>query len=177
MMKLSQYTLETERLILRHFLVDDAKFMHRWASDKEVTKYLLWYPHTNIKQTEAFIKSVIDKSETHPYDWIIVEKSSGIPIGSIGIAKIDEHSHKCEVGYCLAKAYWQKGFASEALSAVLSFMLNTEGFKEVYATHDIDNPNSGKVMQKSGMTYYNTDKIYNPIKDEYITVHFYKIQK
>lgn len=169
--------LDTPRLTLRPFNKKDAKHMYKWTSDEKVTKFLLWYAHTSIKQTKAFIASVIAKARINPYDWMIVEKITALPIGSIGIDKINEQKRTCEVGYCLAKDYWGKGYMPEALIAVLSFLLHVGGFNEVFATHDIDNISSGKVMQKSGMVYYDTDKIYNEIKNEYVTVHCYKITK
>lgn len=68
----------------------------------------------------------------------------------------DQESQSCEMGYILGKKFWGKGFMTEAVIAVLDFLLNEVGFKEIKATYVSLNPASGKVMEKAGMQYVET---------------------
>lgn len=61
-----------------------------------------------------------------------------------------------EIGYCLGRAYWGRGIMPEALCAVLDFMFDEAGFNRIAACHDVGNPKSGRVMEKSGMKYEGT---------------------
>lgn len=151
-------TLETERLILRRFTPDDAEAMFQnWVNDAEVTKYLTWQPHGSIEVTRKISLSDIAKYEdlSH-YQWAIVSKTLNEPIGGINVVKIDEMCNCLEVAYRIGKAWWNQGYASEALSSVINFLFLQVGANRIAAAHDTRNTNSGKVMQKCGMRYEGT---------------------
>lgn len=155
-------TIETERLILRRFYLKDAKFMfYNWANDREVTKYLSWQPHKNVKDSRRRIcllkRSYMRKNY---YDWAIVLKETDEPIGSISVVDIDERSQKVHIGYCIGKKYWRKGITSEALSVLMDFFFDEVGANRIEAMHDKENVNSGKVMTKCGMKYEGTLREY-----------------
>ena len=57
-----------------------------------------------------------------------------------------------EIGYCIGRKWWKQGITSEALERVMRFLFDEVGVNRVEARHDVNNPNSGKVMQKCGMT-------------------------
>jgi ribosomal-protein-alanine N-acetyltransferase len=145
--------LETERLILRRFTVDDAGAMwDNWASDDEVTKFLGWPTHDNAgvsrKVLEDWEKSY--KNDNF-YNWAVELKSIGEPIGSMGAISWNEDIKMCEIGYCIGKKWWRNGYTSEALAAVIKFFFKEVGVNRIEARHDPQNPNSGKVMAKCGM--------------------------
>ena len=79
--------LETPRLILRKFTMDDAQAMYEnWASDPEVTKFLTWPPHGSLEVTEQVLKSWVDGyAQDDFYQWAIVLKELGEPIGTISV--------------------------------------------------------------------------------------------
>lgn len=71
--------LETDRLILRKFKIEDAEAMYNgWATDKECNKYLTWDIHKNIDQTKEILKSWINEYENGSYNWIVELKSTNI---------------------------------------------------------------------------------------------------
>ena len=150
-------TIETERLILRKFTIEDAPAMYaNWASDPEVTKYLTWQPHRSLTDTRAILSlwlSEYDKADY--YQWAIELKGVGI-IGSIAVVNIHEGVEEAELGYCIGRAYWGKGIMPEAVKAVIDFLFDKVGFRRVMAKHDVANPNSGRVMEKAGMKYEGT---------------------
>ncbi|HEY8392736.1 MAG TPA: GNAT family protein [Capillibacterium sp.] len=59
----------------------------------------------------------------------------------------------CEIGYCLSKRYWNQGIMTEALKAVIAYLIKEVGFKRVQAVHQVENPASGRVMIKAGMKH------------------------
>lgn len=147
--------LETERLILRPTAITDAKQVYNnWASDPEVTKYLFWQPHTGIEVTKNVLFDWDKKYESPDfYHWGIVRKEGGQIIGAGGALGIDEKHYSTELGYCMGRAYWGKGYMTEAVTAVIAYLFNNVGLNRIAAGHDIDNIASGRVMQKCGMTF------------------------
>ena len=78
--------IETERLILRPFTLDDAEEVYRnWTSDPEVARYMSWSTHENVEVTKAWLAIVVQNitSDTD-YDWVFVRKSDNTLIGSGG---------------------------------------------------------------------------------------------
>jgi len=151
--------LETERLILRPFVSSDAQAMFdNWASDPEVTKFLTWPTHTDVDVTRRIIDLWAKVGECDPssYNWCIALRDTDEPIGSIAVVAQDEFTSTLEIGYCLSRRFWGQGLVPEAARAVLNLLLNVVGASVVTAKHDLNNPNSGRVMQKCGMIYQRT---------------------
>jgi len=143
----------TERLRLRRYDISDAGNMFKnYSSDARVTKFLSWKPYENVKDVENYLAAVVDKyAFPNVYHWAI--ETNGEIIGSISVMSVDEKNHNCEIGYCIGHDYWSKGITSETLSAVMTFLFNEVGMHRIFAKHDVENPASGKVMQKCSMTY------------------------
>ena len=151
--------IETDRLILRRYTIEDADAMYKnWASDSEVTKFLTWQPHPSVDVSRSIIEDWLKKySDEKYYQWAIVLKDNGNePIGGISVVHMNEDISMVHIGYCLGRAWWRRGIMSEALKAVTNFMFDTVEVNRVEARHDPRNPNSGKVMQKCGMKYEGT---------------------
>jgi ribosomal-protein-alanine N-acetyltransferase len=148
-------TIETERLILRRFELADADaIFNNWANDDEVTKYMRWETHKNIEETKNVVSSWIENyNSPECYHWGLSIKSTGQLIGSIGAGAIDKNDNKCEIGYCIGREFWSMGFTTEAVKAVIHFLMFDVGLNRVEAYHSVNNPASGKVMQKTGMTF------------------------
>jgi len=153
MKHLGTQTLTTERLILRPFTLEDAPAMYRnWASDPEVTRYLTWPVHASEDVSRAILSEWIPQyAKPDRYEWAIVLKELGEPIGSMGVVKVDEAIQAGHMGYCIGKRWWRQGITSEALAAVIRFLFEDVGVNRVEARHDPRNPNSGRVMAHCGM--------------------------
>lgn len=151
-------TLETERLLLRPFVWEDREAMYRnWESDPEVTKYLTWQHYTSLETVGPVLQKWLDSyAKPDFYQWAIVLKALGEPIGTISVVSCDSRLSRPEIGYCIGKAWWRQGYTSEALRAVIDFLIGEVGANRVEARHDPRNPNSGAVMRKCGMTYEGT---------------------
>lgn len=148
--------LETQRLMLRRFTVEDASAVYQnWASDPDVTKYLTWPTHQNEKETASILEDWVSRyCETAYYQWAIVPKDNcDKPIGRIAVVSLDDRVDRATVGYCIGQNWWHQGITSEALAAVIDYLLHEVGMRRVDAYHDPRNPHSGNVMQKCGMQY------------------------
>ena len=150
--------LETDRLVLRPFTAKDAVPMFRnWAGDPMVTRYLTWPNHSDISVTAKVIESWIKQyRDSNYYQWAIELKSIAEPIGSISGVKIDESDRSVEIGYCIGQSWWGQGLVAEAVRALMAFFFELVGIQHVKACHHPDNPNSGRVMQKCGLSYDGT---------------------
>ena len=123
--------LETERLLLRRYVREDAAAIYKnWASDPQVTKFLMWH--------------------------IVLKSHGAAPIGDIAVVHMDENISMVHIGYCIGKDWWHQGITSEALQAVMDFLFDVVHVNRIESRHDPKNPNSGKVMQKCGMKYEGT---------------------
>jgi ribosomal-protein-alanine N-acetyltransferase len=142
--------IETERLLLRKILPEDAEMVYKWMSDPEVCKYECWTPHPNTRFTRGYIIEVMGGYRSDKtYHWGI--QLGDELIGSVCAVNVDDHSHKALLGYAIAKSYWNKGYTTEAVKAVIRYMLLEVGLNRLEATHSVNNPASGRVMQKAGM--------------------------
>ncbi len=146
--------LETARLILRPFVPEDAEAMFRnWASDPEVTKFLTWPAHGSVdvsRETAALWASSYEKPDF--YQWAIVPREAGEPIGTPSVVRHNDDLAEAEIGYCIGRRWWHMGVTSEALRAVIRYLITEVGMNRVAARHDVANPNSGRVMASAGMT-------------------------
>ena len=148
-------TLETDRLILRKALMEDAEPMFQnWASDPEVTKYLTWPNYEKIDTAHTILNHWIGEyAKPDFYQWMIVLKELEEPIGSISVVRLNDSIAEAEIGYCIGKPWWHKGIMTEALSAVINYLFAEVGMNRISARHDTRNPHSGGVMRKCGMQY------------------------
>lgn len=146
--------IETERLILRRVTSEDAQAMYRnWASDPEVTKYLTWPTYTDPEDARSILKIwEKDYEKADFYLWAIVPGDLGEPIGTISVVEMNESAQWLEIGYCIGRNWWHRGYVSEALKALIAFFFEEVGVGRIQARHDPRNIHSGAVMRKCGMT-------------------------
>ena len=153
---LGTLSLETDRLILRRFTLEDAPAMFRnWAGDPAVTEYLTWPTHPDEHVTAFVIGNWVSRYDDPTcYEWALELKSLGEPIGSIAVVRAQENGpvSTAEIGYCMGRPWWGQGLMPEALRAVIAFLFDRVGYTRIEARHAADNPKSGRVMQKAGMT-------------------------
>jgi ribosomal-protein-alanine N-acetyltransferase len=142
--------IETERLTLRIPSLADAEAIFReYAQDPEVTRYLIWEPHRAINETLEFLSHCVSA-------W---QKESGFPNvitlegrdSAIGMIDIRPDGFKVEMGYVLGRAYWGKGYMTEAVRALVDWALSQEEIYRVWAICDVDNLASARVLEKAGM--------------------------
>lgn len=148
--------IETDRLVLRRFVREDANAVYKnWANDGEVAKFLTWQPHESVEVSRQVVDEWVKEYEDPSfYHWAIVLKENGNePIGGITVVHADEKVLMAHIGYCIGRNWWRKGIMTEALNAVIDYLFDNTGFCRIESMHDPNNPASGRVMQKCGMKY------------------------
>ena len=148
--------LTTQRLVLRPFRMEDAHNMFtNWASDPQVTRFLMWPTHTSMNVSQYVLNDWIPHyAEPDYYHWAITV--DGHAIGSIAVVDHDDRVGKAHIGYCIGRNWWHMGIMSEALQAVMDYLFDVVGYERLESGHDPRNPNSGAVMRKCGMKYEGT---------------------
>jgi ribosomal-protein-alanine N-acetyltransferase len=147
-----QPVIETERLVLRPFTLSDAKQLQLWVGDFEIADTTLNIPHPYPDgAAEEFISLRPAKySAGEAASFAITLKTDGLFIGSVGI-NVTKQLFRAELGYWIAKPYWNCGYATEATQAIVQFGLNTAGLHKIIAQYFSRNPASGRVLQKAGL--------------------------
>ena len=155
MLNVGSKIIETERLILRKIEIDDVLQVYdNWCSDKLVSKYVTWDSHETVEQTKEYIKYKVDLYEhNYRFDWVVCLKETNELIGEIDAVKTSVNYNLVELGYWFGSRFWNKGYATEALKAVIDYLKNVAKVEKITACHISTNPASGRVMQKAGMTY------------------------
>ena len=150
--------IETERLILRPFVMQDADAMYRnWASDPEVTKFLSWPTYKSVDTAHEILEVWTNQYDDKTfYQWAIELKELGQPIGSISVVNHDDNVEMAEIGFCIGKNWWGQGIMTEAFQAVIDFLFGVVGVQRIEAGHDPNNPASGAVQRKCGLKYEGT---------------------
>ncbi len=168
--------LTTSRLILRNMRMNDARDIYEYSCDPQVARHVLWEAHQNIHQTRAYIRYVLRQYRTGtPSSFCIALKETGKVIGTIGFMWVSSENRSAEVGYSLSRSYWNQGYMTEALAAVLRFGFETLNLNRIEAQHELDNPASGRVMEHVGMLREGTlrERLYN--KSRFVDVELYAI--
>lgn len=164
--------LETERLILRKFTEEDLEALFLILKDEQVNTFLPWYPMKDLEETKKFYEKRYAAKYGQPqaYAYAICLKSDNYPIGYINVDMEEHH----DFGYGLRKEFWHRGIVTEAGKAVIE-QVRKDGLPYITATHDINNPRSGSVMQACGMTYcYSFEEQWQP-KDFPVIFRMYQL--
>lgn len=166
--------IETERLILRKFREDDALLMYtNWATDPEVTKYLTWDPHPNIEMTRFIIsKWMKDYENNEGVRYCITVKGSDEPLGSIDIVNVENGVP--EIGYCISRKSWNKGYMTEACKAFIHHLFEL-GYTKACICAFADNIASNRVIEKCGLKFIK--QIEMKIKGKKTLVNYYLLEK
>ena len=146
-------TLQTERLLLRRFGIEDAEeFYRNVTSDSKVNKFLTWPVHKDVEETRELLTGWVERYENpERYCWAIVLKENEQLIGTIAAPTIKNRTETAEVTYCIGSAWWGLGIVTEALSEVIRYLFEEILVNRIEAGYDIKNPASGRVLEKVGM--------------------------
>ena len=168
-------TLETERLLLRPFAIEDAEAMFDgWASDDEVTKYLTWNTHRTVEETKWILSLWVKEYEKpERLNFAIVQKEDGQLIGGIDVVGYDNGVPV--IGYKLARMYWNRGYMTEACRRVLTYLFS-QGYEKVRIDAMVENIGSNRVIQKCGGILWKTEEEYVPQKNRTVSVNRYIVK-
>ena len=152
-------TLQTERLILRTFTLDDASEVQKLAGDRDVAKTTSVIPHPyEDGMAEEWINTHQAKFDNGTGIYLAItlndpqEQQDPILIGAISIV-IDIKDKIGELGYWVGKPYWNCGYCTEAAKVILTYAFDVLNLKSIHAFIFRRNPASGRVLEKIGMDY------------------------
>ncbi|MBQ7886976.1 MAG: GNAT family N-acetyltransferase [Clostridia bacterium] len=172
----SMPTLETKRLILRRITMRDAKDIFAYSRDAEVARHVLWSAQKDVSEAKDYCRFMMKRYRCdEPSSWGIIEKRTNQLVGTIGYMDHNEDNATVEVGYSLARWLWNGGCMTEALSRVIAYTFEAMDINRIEAQHELENPSSGRVMEKCGMTKEGVlrQRLYN--KGRYVDVALYAI--
>lgn len=146
--------LNTERLILRPFTVDDLDDFYEYAKNPNVGPNAGWKPHGNKEESLEILKGFIEKDEV----WAIVDNKTNKVIGSIGLHNDGKRENKNVkmLGYVLAECYWGNGLATEAAKRVIQYAFEVLELDLLSVYHYSFNKRSKRVIEKCGFHYEGT---------------------
>ena len=158
--------LTSPRLVLRPWCDADAPALYPLASDPEVGPRAGWPPHTSEQESLHIIRTVF----ANPTTWAVTLRADGTLIGAIGYGPSCDCSLPAlpgepTVGYWIGRAYWRQGYCTEALNELLRYCRTVIKPNAIWGDHFIDNPASGRVMEKCGFSdigeLCQSSKLYN----------------
>lgn len=164
--------IETERLNLRKFEEDDLPSVFKIFSDREVNRFLPWFPLRTMDDAKAFYEERFESRyrQGRAYHYAVCLKSDNVPIGYVNVGREESY----DFGYGLCREFWQQGIITEAGRAVIE-QLKKDGIPYITATHDINNPRSGRVMKRLGMKYqYSYEEQWQP-KNQTVVFRMYQL--
>ena len=154
------HPIETERLSLRQLQMEDVyEYYERLFGDGDVSRYMLFEPHQDMTESLASLERKLERyGEEGFYCWAITEKGEDSLIGLIELLRFEEIDNSCSFVYMLGCDYWNRGYGTEALKAVIRFAFEELEVGRVVADHISKNGASGAVMRKVGMQHLGTEE-------------------
>ncbi len=168
--------LVTPRLRLRKMTMRDAEDIYRYGRDPEVARHVLWDAYRSVGEARSYLRYMLRRYRNRePASWGIEYTADHTVIGTIGFMWVQEDNAAAEVGYSLARDYWNRGIMTEALKAVIDYGFGRMNLNRIEAQHETTNPASGAVMRKCGMQREGTlrSRLFN--KGHYVDVELYAI--
>jgi RimJ/RimL family protein N-acetyltransferase len=127
-----------------------------------------------------------ERAQKGEHQFAATDRITGSLIGGIGFHEVDKVNEHSEIGYWIARPYWNKGYGTEAAAAILEYGFKVMDLNRIHAVHFSNNPASGRIMQKIGMKYegrrrqhlkkwgeYVDLELYGILKSDYIAAHKY----
>ena len=150
-MERKDHIFETARLRVRPWNSSDSGALFKYASEPEVGERAGWPPHQSIEESLAVIRDIFSNGHT----WALELKETGEAIGCICYYSAAESNipigpEDAELGYWVAKPFWNQGLCTEALRGMVQYCFNKKGFLTLWSDFFVDNPASGRVMEKCG---------------------------
>lgn len=154
------HSIETEHLVMRRLQMEDVyEYYERLFGDADVSRYMLFDSHQDISESMESLRRKLDRyEEGNFYCWGVALKEEGESlIGLAELLRFEEETETCGFVYMLGCNYWNKGYGTELLKAVIGFAFEELEVKRILADHMTPNIASGRVMEKAGMKHMGTE--------------------
>jgi RimJ/RimL family protein N-acetyltransferase len=146
--------VETERLTLRWLTAEDAPFMLALLNEPSFLRFIGDRKVRTVDEARTYIqKGPAEMYERHGHGLYLTSlKAEGAPIGMCGLIKRDGLDD-VDIGFAFLPAFWGKGYAFEAASAVLAYGQTSLGLRRIVAITVPDNQSSIRLLEKIGLTF------------------------
>lgn len=166
--------LHTERLHLRKMKISDSPSLFKIWSDPEVTRFMNIDCFTDENQAKDMINLLDELSQDNKaIRFSIIETDSNEIIGSCGYDSLDFENAKAEIGFDIARAFWGRGYASEAIRSLLDNAFSALKLNRIEAQLEPENVNSIKVLQKLNFTFEGTLRQYERVDGKFKDLSIY----
>jgi len=164
-------TIETPRLTLRPFTLDDTKALYQILSVLDVLKYFPSSDPPDRERVQKLIQRQIDHWQEHGYGWWAVEPHADQQlIGWSGLQYLPD-TDEIEIGFLLSKPYWGKGLATESAEEGLDFGFSTLGLQTIVGIVHPENIASQRVLEKIGLEFVKKAEYFGMDCYQYIIKH------
>ena len=143
--------LETARLLLRPVTPEDYQAVFRWCGDPKVNKFMIYPLYHSAGEVRTWLESK-DADSPDEFDYGFVLKETGELFGEGGMFYHPEED-LWHIGYNLRSDLWGRGLTTEAMRAIIDYVCTAREVRVIEACHAVDNPASGAVLQKLGLTF------------------------
>lgn len=146
--------IETNRLIIRKFSLDDVTDFYEYAKVEGVGEQAGWKHHTSISESSIILQEFVNEE----FEFAVVLKANNKVIGSIGLHEVknDNNLKQKEIGYVISKDYWHQGIGSEATQAVIRYCFEELKLDLLWCCHFDYNEASKRLILKNGFRYQKT---------------------
>jgi len=174
----SLHSLEGENIYFKSLSTNDAKEIHNYASDEEVSRFIGWNLMKTLDETHEHIETMLKRESagTHLYASIVLKSTQAI-IGSTMIFKFDQEANHAEIGYIFHKEHWGKGYGTETVALMSDFAFESLNLHKLHASVVDANVGSARILEKNGYELEGRLKDHYFIEDKYYdALLFGKIQ-
>jgi len=170
--------IETERLILNNYSVNDLANVHKLKSDPMVWKFSTKVDSTKLEDAKIYLESVLKNYDENKCDFQgLFLRDTMKFIGEAGILSFNKECNRCVLGYNLLSEFWGNGYATEITKALVKHYFEVENVERVEALVGCGNVASRKVLEKSGFKQEGLLRNFALIDNKYINVYYYGIIK
>jgi RimJ/RimL family protein N-acetyltransferase len=164
----SDVTLVTDRLVLRRFRPADVEALAAYRSDPAVARYQSWAVPLSTEEAVELVRvfQAGDPAEPGWFQYAIARRDEDGLIGDIGVNR-HENGLQAEIGYTLARAWWGRGYAYEAVSRLLDQLFLVDRLRRVSADTDARNEASARLLDRLGFRREGLRRAHSFIKEEW----------
>jgi RimJ/RimL family protein N-acetyltransferase len=170
--------IETERLALRRFRPDDAPAFASYRSDPMVARYQSWHETYSVADAERMVASLADVHPGEPGEWFqfaVADRETDVLVGDCGLHVDGSDTSRAEIGYTLAPAHQGRGFATEAVAALVSYAFGRLDVERIQATADERNAPSIRVVERLG--FEAVARVHTTFKGERCVEETYELRR
>jgi len=165
---------EDEVIRIEPLTMAHLEFVIALRNNDEVRRYSGRDPFGSHDEALAFVQKIVDNNQSGQATcWVIIEKSSGYPVGNGGAWRMDQQHNLGEIGYSLLPPWWGKGYISRALPPMLDYLFTVQGLHRIEANVDPRNTRSASVLQRLGFHHEGRFRQNHRHHDDYLDSDYF----